>query len=183
MNSSMCEGFAKALFSLTKKEDLPNVNLALDEVKKQMDENKDFSLFLLSYEVSTLQKQKVLNNVFSLFNLPHFVSFLCVLASYHGFDTFKKIIDDFHSLSDAELGIKRGIVYTRFPLSKSDLEKLEAAFETKEKKTIKLKNIIDFNVIGGLKVSLDGEVYDYTIANKLNKLRTSLIQGGNSYED
>ncbi|HAS56292.1 MAG TPA: ATP synthase F1 subunit delta [Firmicutes bacterium] len=183
MNSSMCEGFAKALFSLTKKEDLLNVNLALDEVKKQMDENKDFSLFLLSYEVSTLQKQKVLNNVFSLFNLPHFVSFLSVLASYHGFDTFEKVIDDFHSLSDLELGIKRGIVYTRFHLSKSDLEKIEAAFEMKEKKTIKLKNIIDFNVIGGLKVSLDGEVYDYTIANRLNKLRASLIQGGNSNED
>ena len=46
MNSSICEGFAKALFSLTKKEDLLNVNKALDEVKKQMDENKDFSSFL-----------------------------------------------------------------------------------------------------------------------------------------
>lgn len=183
MNSSMCEGFARALFSLTKKEDLLNVNKALDEVKKQMDENKDFSAFLFSYEVSTLDKQKVLQTVFSSFNLPHFVAFLSVLASYHGYDEFGKIVDEFHYLSDEELGIKRGLVYTRFPLSKLDLEKIEKSFEAKEKKTIKLKNIIDYNVIGGLKVSLDGEVYDYTIATKLNKLRTSLIEGGNSNEN
>ena len=81
------------------------------------------------------------------------------------------------------MGIKRGLVYTRFPLSKLDLEKIEKSFETKEKKIIKLKNIIDYNLIGGLKVSLDGEVYDYTIATKLNKLRTSLIEGGNSNEN
>ena len=80
------------------------------------------------------------------------------------------------------MGITRGIVFSRFPLDKVDLEKIESSFEDKYKK-VKLKNIIDYSLIGGIKVTLDGKVYDYSLKNRLDSLGATLLSGGNSDEN
>lgn len=175
-------GFASALYSLTKKEDLKSVDNALDEVSLLLEKVPEFKKFLLSYDASYENKKEVITNTFSSWNIPNLVPFLCLIAKYHGYDDYSKIAELFHSYSDTALGITRGIVFSRFPLDKVDLEKIESSFEDKYKK-VKLKNIIDYSLIGGIKVTLDGKVYDYSLKNRLDSLGAKLLSGGNSDEN
>ena len=68
-------GFASALYSLTKKEDLKSVDNALDEVSLLLEKVPDFKKFLLSYDVSYENKKEVITNTFSSWNIPNLVPF------------------------------------------------------------------------------------------------------------
>ena len=101
-------------------------------------------------------------------------------------DENRKIADENHRETEEE---RRRIKRTAFVSIKCflidiecDLEKIESSFEAKYKK-VKLKNIIDYSLIGGLKVTLDGKVYDYSLKNRLDSLGATLLSGGNSDEN
>lgn len=182
MNEATRLGFATALFSLTAKEDLEKTNKALEEVCSLLREVSGFKEFLTSYDISYMEKKNVIENSFSGLEVPNLVPFLCLLAKYHGYDEFDKIVELFSSYADESLGIERGIIFSRFPLDKQEKEKIEAAFALNNKK-VKLKNIIDYSLIGGIKVSINGKVYDYSLKNRLDNLHSSLLSGGNSNEN
>ena len=76
-------GFASALYSLTKKEDLKSVDNALDEVLLLLEKVPEFKKFLLSYDVSYENKKEVITNTFSSWNIPNLVPFLFLIAIYH----------------------------------------------------------------------------------------------------
>lgn len=46
----------------------------------------------------------------------------------------------------------------------------------KENKTIVLRQIIDESLIGGIKVQINTRVYDDSIKNKVEKLRSKLLE-------
>ncbi|MCF0113484.1 MAG: F0F1 ATP synthase subunit delta, partial [Bacilli bacterium] len=45
---------------------------------------------------------------------------------------------------------------------------------------VELKNEVDHTLLGGVKVALEGKVYDGTLRGKLNELQRQLQQGGNA---
>lgn len=182
MNEATRLGFATALFSLTKKEDLEITNKALEEVSSLLKEVSGFKGFLTSYDISYTDKKNVIEKSFSSLEVPNLVPFLCLLAKYHGYDDFEKVVDLYSSYCDESLGVERGIIFSRFPLKTQEKEKIEAAFALNNKK-VKLKNIIDYSLIGGIKVSINGKVYDYSLKNRLDNLHSSLLNGGNSNEN
>ena len=66
-----------------------------------------------------------------------------------------------------------------FVLSKEQLELLTKTFEEKLGCEVSLSARSEPSLLGGIKVSIDGKVYDGTLANKLEALRLRLLaQGG-----
>ena len=43
---------------------------------------------------------------------------------------------------------------------------------------VSLKNKIDHNLIGGVRIVLDGKIYDGSVENKIETLRKKLLKGG-----
>lgn len=90
------------------------------------------------------------------------------------------ILKEFISLSNREEGIAEGIVYSTERLSDSEIDKITSAVEEKLGKKISLRNRLDPSLIGGVKVIVDGFVFDGSIRNKLAELKRHLEKGENA---
>jgi F-type H+-transporting ATPase subunit delta len=55
------------------------------------------------------------------------------------------------------------------------LKEVELVFGQKMNKTLQLKNVVDEDVIGGLRVQIGYTTYDDTIENKLTRLERELL--------
>jgi len=63
-------------------------------------------------------------------------------------------------------------------LSETNLEKLEKALVLRLHKQVKIEEIMDQNLIGGIKIVYQGEVIDLTIKSLIKDIKTQLT-GGN----
>ena len=55
------------------------------------------------------------------------------------------------------------------------LKDIAGAVSKKENKSIVLRQIVDQNLIGGIRVQINDRVYDDSIKNKVEKLRNELL--------
>ena len=174
--------YASALFSLLKtleeKQAYADALKALDELLK---EEKDVLTFLSSPDFGQKEKIDVLSKSLNSYKgLTHLIPFLATIISHHRMPYFSTIVAAFVSLVNDEAGILEGYVYSSEKLSKDQLESLQNGFYKKLGKKVLLKNILDPSLIGGVRVSLDGKVYDSSLKGKLEQLRHHLNQGGSS---
>ena len=65
-------------------------------------------------------------------------------------------------------------VQTAFPLSDSQKKKLTSSLENKYGKKIYIDEIINKELLAGIKISVDNEVTDHSIRYKLNSLREQI---------
>ena len=65
-------------------------------------------------------------------------------------------------------------------LTPEALSSIEKALQKRVGGKVELKNEVDHTLLGGVKVSLEGKVYDGTLRGKLNELQRQLQQGGNA---
>ena len=76
------------------------------------------------------------------------------------------------------LHIKEGIIYSTEILSHEQIKKVEDKLSKIINAKVELTNQIDEKLIGGIKVIVDEKVFDGSIKNKLEKLKSTLISGG-----
>jgi F-type H+-transporting ATPase subunit delta len=77
--------------------------------------------------------------------------------------------------------ISEGLVYSARKLSPKDLKTLEATFTKKLGHQVILKNTVQSSLLGGVKVFLEGKVYDGSLLAKLLGLEKQLLnEGGNA---
>ena len=88
------------------------------------------------------------------------------------------IAECFISLCNIYLGIREGIVYSTSLLSNDDLNQIQTALETRLGVKVYLHNQVDPHLIGGVKVAIDGKVFDGSIQARWEALRNNLLKGG-----
>ena len=106
--------------------------------------------------------------------------FFCIHALVNMGDVF----DAFNSICYHARGVSEGLVYSVIPLDEQTLKKLEQKISKLEGVEVELTNKIDHNLIGGIKVVIHGKIYDGSIKNKLENMRTDLLKKeGVTYEN
>lgn len=106
----------------------------------------------------------------------YIVNFLKLLIQKRRFRYILEICKNFQKLCNEYLGIEEGILYTGFILSDAEVASVEKAISKKENKTIQLHQVIDRNLIGGIKVQIENRVYDGSIQNRVEVLRRELLR-------
>ena len=76
------------------------------------------------------------------------------------------------------LGILEGVVYSAAPLSEEEKKRIEDALAERLGDKVELTPILDPDLLGGVKVALDGKVYDGSLRHKLQEMKKHLLQGG-----
>lgn len=176
MSEKVFSSYAAALFSLAKEEKkLSEYSSALSEVGKNLKDNSDYSAILYSYAIPKEEKYALIKKVYSGFGLPSLVGFLSVLADHHLFPYFEKVEREYVRMSNDALGIKEGIVYSPTLLDADSLHSIEEALGKKLSSEVHLDNRVDKGLLGGVKVALDGKLYDGSLETKLETLRLRLL--------
>ena len=155
----------------SKKEEIKNVLSALDE-------SDDVELLLRSVKVTKQAKKDFLKKVFSQAVDHDVLSLMQLLIDKSRVFYFKDVFKSYLDLADEELGIAHAYVYSARQLKDEDLERIKGALEKKLGKEVDLRNKIDPSLIAGIKVTVDNHVTDMTMKNKLDKLKESLLKGG-----
>lgn len=178
MKDEVFMNYATALFSLAKHENKVEIYLKeMKEVTEVLTSSPEILETFSSYRLPKEKLYQLLDESFKKLESPSLLPFLKLLISKHMLSFIKEIANDFYTLCNDYLGIKEGIIYSVDPLSKEEIKRIESILGKRLNSQIYLKNRIDKNIIGGVKVVLDGKIYDGSIARKVENLRNKLLKG------
>jgi len=172
----VAERYALALFQLAKEHNLvQQIEEELRVVKKSVSENSSFITLLTSPNLSLHEKKNVVQNVFS--NVSPFVSHtLQLLIDRHRQSDIVDVAEAFIDLANEENGVAEATVYSTRPLTAVEVESISASFAPKVgRRSLNIENIVDTDLLGGLKIRIENRIYDGSLRGKLDRLERTLI--------
>ncbi len=174
--SAVAKRYALALFQLAKENNqLDQYENELREVKKALADNDDFKNLLKLPKLPSEKKKEILKEVFSKTS-TYVLNTLMLLCDAHREEEMEAVAASFIELVNEERGIAEAVVYSIRPLTASESEAISSAFAKKVGKTsLNIENVIDSNILGGVKVRIGNRIFDGSLQGKLNRLKRDLI--------
>lgn len=178
MDKLICSKYAKALFELAKEKDI--CSKIENEVQQLLDclndkGNKDFKRLLAHPDIDGGEKLKVIKSAFELDNSLE--GFLSLIFQRGRGNMLTDILAVYREMSREHRNIATAEIATPVELTKAQTDRLVAVLEKKLNKTIEPKVVIDPSLIGGLKITVCGNVINSTIKSRLNNLKSMLAEG------
>lgn len=157
------------------------VNLCHEDLKFlvwSISKNKDINDFMNSPFISNDEKFNSLNNIFKEVINKEVLLFIKMLIDNEIFNKLKDVLDIYTSLSYKDNNILEGVIYTPFELNESQINKITEAFNKINNKKCVFNVSIDQSLIGGIKILVDGYMYEYNVDNMLKEIKERLIKEG-----
>ena len=170
--------YAKVVFDLDQ-----NKNTLQQRVKdfesmiKILQDNPNLRNFLKAPQIIFADKKKVLQDSLQESFDPVFMNFIFYLVQKSRILHLSSIADEFRLMVNAYLGLWEADIITAVPLDADSEAKLKEKLEISFKRTIKLNKKIDPQIIGGVILVIGNEMLDWSVKDRLKKLKESLITG------
>ena len=128
-----------------------------------------------SPKLSIEKKKELIREIFSQAN-PIVINTLLVLIDKKRLIEVPAIISEFMELSADAQGVAEAKVYTTRPLSEVERAKISIAFANNiGKQSLRIENIVDPSILGGMRVQIGNRIYDSSLSMKLDRLKRNLI--------
>lgn len=175
-SSSVGRRYAVALFQIAKEQNLlEQMENELRVIKEVFENNKELVVVLKSPRISKKQKKEILTNTFSSVN-QYVLNTLMLLSDRHREDYIPEVADQFLKLIDEEKGVAEADVYTVRPLTDAEKDALSSAYAPKVgKKSLRINNIVDKDLLGGVKIRIGNCILDGSLRGKLDRLERELL--------
>jgi F-type H+-transporting ATPase subunit delta len=176
MGSMVARRYALALFQLVKEQELiDTVEEELRVVKEVFFINKDLTAVLESPKVSREKKKEILSNAFASVN-PLVLNTLMLLVDRHRENEIMDVAGEFSKLANEERGVEAANVYSVRPLTDEERTALSVSFAKKiGKKSLQIENVVDSDLLGGVKVRIGNRIFDGSLRGKLDRLERTLL--------
>jgi F-type H+-transporting ATPase subunit delta len=181
MRESLAGTYASSLFSLAKEEGkVSQYREALSDILALF--NKEPSLYqtLQSYAVERQDLYGLIDRLWSPVGLKSLCPFLKTLVANHRLDAFEDIARAYAVMANESEGIKEGLAYSAAPLTAGQLAQIESSLGKSLGAQIHLTNRVEPSLLGGVKVAVDGKVYDGSLAQRLEDLKKTLLSKGDN---
>lgn len=174
--SQASERYALALFEIAKKHGVSvEVELDLREVQKAFAANPELLELLSSPKLSAAEKKEIVSKLFGQAN-AYVVNTLQLLSDRKRLNEVSSIVDQYIRLDNAEQGIEDAKVYSVSPLTEEQRASISTVFAQKiGKQALRIENIIDPSLIGGLRLQIGNRIFDSSVSAKLERLQRQLI--------
>ena len=176
-DSAVGSRYALALFQLAKEHNLlDQLEDELRVVREVVSQNTDLNRVLKSKRLLINEKKQLIKNAFSAVN-PYVLNTLLILIDRHREGHLIQMVDYFIQLANDERGIAEAKVTTTRPLTETESEVLSSTFAAKVgKKTLRIENTVDSNLLGGIKVQIGNRIFDGSLQGKLERLEHQLLR-------
>ena len=171
---AMQNEYAKALFLLSEEDG--NSDTMLSDVKlvsQIFSENPDYVRLLDTPAVSKNEKLVLIDEAFSSI-IPNLKNLLKMLSEKHIVFSFSEIEKGFVALYNESRGIEHVEAVTAVPMSDVQIEKMKEKLAKMTGKTIIIKNTVDKNILGGVKLRYSGIQLDGSLKTRLDSFEKSL---------
>lgn len=168
--------YAVALFNLAKEHgQVEAVQSDLNEVKTLFSNNTELISLLTNPKLSTKKKKELLTTIFGDAN-QFIQNTLAVLVDKNRIGETVNLADAYTDFANEMSGIAQAKVFSTRPLSDEEQARLSAAFATKiGKESLKIENVIDPDLLGGVRLQIGNRIYDGSLKGKLTRLERELI--------
>ncbi|KAB7707466.1 F0F1 ATP synthase subunit delta [Bacillus aerolatus] len=175
-NSAVAKRYALALLEIAKEhQQLQLIEEELRVVKTVFQENKELLLLLESPKLTIQEKKELLKSAFSEAS-TYVVNTLMILTERHREEYITDVADAYIELANAERGIADATVESVRPLTEAETTQISAQFAGKVgKQALRITNIVDPALLGGLKVRIGNRIFDGSLRGKLNRLEKQLV--------
>ncbi|MBS91723.1 MAG: ATP synthase F1 subunit delta [Rickettsiales bacterium] len=162
--------YAKAVI-LASANDKKKINKIKDDFEsliKLLKQMKELESFIETPLLNSKKKKMILKKIFVKCKFSQdFENFLITLTNHGKLFLIKKINIEFEKLLDEDDGILEVTVTTTEPMEKNVEEKIKKNLSEKLKAKIKLKKLIDKDIIGGIIFKINSIMIDNSIKSKL----------------
>lgn len=174
--NQVSERYALALFQIAQKHDVAaEVETDLREVKKVFELTPELYNLIVSPKLSAEKRTNLINEVFNGVNV-YVMNTLQLMAERRRMNEVSGLAEEFINLSNEAQGIEDAKVYSIRPLTEEERASISATFARKiGKQSLRIENIIDPSLIGGLRLQIGNRIYDSSISSKLGRLKRQLI--------
>ncbi|WP_160724185.1 F0F1 ATP synthase subunit delta [Bacillus sp. USDA818B3_A] len=175
-NTLVAKRYASALFQIAKEQQiLSQVEEDLRVVKEVLEYNADLKAVLKSSKLTIDKKKEIVKNAFASVNV-YVLNTVLILIDRHREEQIVEVTDQFLELADEAMGIAEAQVYSVSALTDAQREALSATFAAKiGKKSLRIENIVDSNLLGGLRLRIGNRIYDGSLRGKLDRLERKLL--------
>lgn len=171
--SILANRYAEGLFSLAlEKDSVAKYKEQIDFVKDSFDK-ADVIAFFKSYKISKEAKKELINKSFKDSLDKYVLNFLNLLVDKNRIAYYDDIFVEFHKLCNDSLHIKEGIIETARQLDSDSLKDLEKSLSN-DLYTVVLKPKINKSLISGFRITLDDQVIDNTMKQRIKKMEEML---------
>jgi F-type H+-transporting ATPase subunit delta len=167
--------YANALFELAKENNsLEQTEEELRSLGQAVEASRELQNFLQSPQIATAVKKEQIGAIFSGKVSEHVLSLLLLLVDRHREDLLGDLVDEFIKLTNDARGIVDATVYSASLVKEEELKAIAEQFGAKLKKTLRVSNVVDPGIIGGLVIRIGDRIYDGSIKGKLARFEQSL---------
>jgi F-type H+-transporting ATPase subunit delta len=175
-NSMVAKRYALALLNIAKETgSLGVIEEELRVVKEVVQYNPELKAILNSSKLSIAKKKEIIKTAFASVNV-NVLNTLLILIDRHREDQIINLANEFLELANEEMGIAEAEVYSTRELSVAERDAISTVFAAKVgKKSLKIENIVDSNLLGGIRLRIGNRIYDGSLRGKLDRLERKLL--------
>jgi F-type H+-transporting ATPase subunit delta len=175
-NGTVAKRYATALFQVAKEQNLlEQVENELTAVKTVFLENKELLSVLNHPKVANVTKKSLIKESFANVSAP-VLNVLLLLIDRHRQSVIPEVVDFYIEEANNARGIADAKVYSVRELTEEEKSSLSQAFAKKVgKASLRIQNIIDPKVIGGVKLRIGNRIYDGSVSGKLARVERELL--------
>ena len=164
--------YGQSLYDLAAEENLTDEILGEMEVVKEIfKENPDYVTLLSEPSVPKHERLQLVDQAFDGSLQPYLMNFIKILIEKGLLREFSACQKRFRKSYNEAHGIAEALVTTAVALSSDQVTQLQEKLEKISGKTIVLKQKTDPSVLGGVRVDLEGQLFDGTVKGRLSELR------------
>lgn len=132
--------------------------------------------FIMSSEIGKQQKKDTICKILESDCDEKFLNFVKVLIDRDRMNILSDILENYEALSNKYQNIIEIKVTSALELDNEDIEGIKRKYKNYfDGFSIKIKNVVDKNIIGGLKLEFGDTVIDATLKTRLEDLRNHML--------
>ncbi|QLG38159.1 MULTISPECIES: F0F1 ATP synthase subunit delta [unclassified Paenibacillus] len=166
--------YAKALFEVALGQNqVLEVEQELRTVVIAITGDAEIGKFIESPNISEEAKQNVLRTSLDGKVSEPVLKTVLLLIERGRVELLEDLLNDYVKIEGESLGIADARVYSTYALNDEEQEAVAREFGGRVNKKIRIENIVDPTLLGGLKVAIGDTIYDGSLAGKLERLEQS----------
>lgn len=172
--------YAEALFLLgQEKNSINQLKQEFSQVQEIFENNSELRTFLMHPRINNTDRKKFIEEVFQSFQ-KDVVHTLKLLVDRQRTALIPDIIEQFIQFANDAEGIALATVYTARTLTDAEKQQLEQNLKKRlNKQTIQMDNVVDPELIGGVKIRIGNTIYDGSISGKLRRIEQQIVTANN----
>ncbi|HLS20059.1 MAG TPA: F0F1 ATP synthase subunit delta [Bacillota bacterium] len=167
--------YAEALFELGEEKQLLDTFVEQFRLMKDiLTEHEQLFTILKHPQVSVNKKQTMVQEIFKDFH-KYVIHTIQLLVARQRIDLAPAIVDHMNELVNDAKGIAEATVYSVRPLTDEEQDVLAKKFAKQlHKNSVTFNNIVDPEILGGLRIRIGNTIYDGSVRGKLSRLERTI---------